>query len=447
MRTFLKPIFVFLFCYIALPLSAQEKITLDEIQKLFIPDDKKSRLIHFNGYWAESKSRSIFYTIYNISKNKRENLEIYVIVSHKNEQQKKNFQKWFTFHKMDLKYYEANYEEASYYFQENKAESYAIDHVLKCSLTFDNNPQKHKEQLLKFAIKQPKSNLTQTQNDTFAEELDNIISTLMNASMGDEKPLLALLAYIKTKGGVRHLTADSQNLLFKASRANNVRNMTEEQLNELIRLSFLQIEELTKNEGMNKTDFPQTLLALKNAKEYIKNEEETADDTFKVEGTFSPVEYKKAAPKKAIERITFEGSTYLLKVSHTTKIQGDDGPIILDTSKPIEKGELIEIEATGSIGFGSFGEHASPDGFANNVLKAYNRIPWMNHGALYGGIISPEEKQRNASTAFEAILFGSQKVFTAPETGYLILLFNDKNYKNNAGGYFDIKIKRYTKIK
>lgn len=94
----------------------------------------------------------------------------------------------------------------------------------------------------------------------------------------------------------------------------------------------------------------------------------------------------------------------------------------LNTTINVEKGDIIEMRATGYISVGMFAGSSSPVGI--DGFTPYNRISGFKHGALLVKI---------GGSSWRGI--NQDLIFRAEESGEIVFLVNDAEPQNNRGHY------------
>ena len=95
-----------------------------------------------------------------------------------------------------------------------------------------------------------------------------------------------------------------------------------------------------------------------------------------------------------------------------------------DTGIAVSAGELIEIDASGTITFRA-GDAVGPNGFGPDEHDQHNELPCTNHAALIGRI----------GTDGSPFPVGDQRLVVAPSSGRLFLGVNDRDVGNNGGAF------------
>lgn len=302
-------------------LPAQEKMTGAEVDSLFEADFHKTKLIHFNGEWSGQKSKELLFFFDYLNTHKKNDIEIYVLIGHKNETDKQKFLEWFNNYKLTLNYYLIDYEDTKNYTLDANvknnvnAETYIIDHKQLSSSTLDASLKIHKKSLLDFVNKDS----------------------------------------IKT------------------------------------------------------ADELETIYAIKKVSHYPK------------------------------ERIN--GKEYYLVETRDMKLEGNQSIhesllFVYSPTKYLKEHHLLKITASGEINFGEGIGTATPKGFPDGHFKELSYQSEVNHGALL--VIIKDLVSGN----LDAHGVGEEVIFRSKIEGFLKLVINDQEYKNNTG-YFEAKVHFY----
>ncbi|WP_299434962.1 hypothetical protein [uncultured Aquimarina sp.] len=107
----------------------------------------------------------------------------------------------------------------------------------------------------------------------------------------------------------------------------------------------------------------------------------------------------------------------------------------IPTDLVVQKGDVVELLASGKVGFGIFAGYSGPEGFKNGMFRNYNRTQEKNHGELF------------FTTSSDPYLFYGLKYLNLIESsGRIIFHINDKDVRNNSG-YFKATVRVYENSK
>jgi hypothetical protein len=126
----------------------------------------------------------------------------------------------------------------------------------------------------------------------------------------------------------------------------------------------------------------------------------------------------------------FEGFRYKGYAYRFSKFELDVNSYTNATDIKIKKGDIIYLNASGSIKLGDFLGSCGPEGINN--WETYNRKKGLKHGCLMVKI-DPDLNYDHVN--FEWFAVGLNTSFTSPIDGILRFMVNDKEPQNNEGSF------------